>query len=237
MTCHQPKLGFTDGLAVPEGGSLNTPTLWGLGARARFGWFRPDVTSLEQMALLPLDDPAEMGPQRDVTLERLRADPALRAAYQAAFPDGEEPVTWEHTAQALAAAIRTLEPPVSAYDRAVAGDASALSPAARRGQALFAELGCQNCHQPPLFASDSYHAIGVADASRPNHGRARVPSLRGVRHTAPYFHNGSAATLEAVIRVYERGGQIPGARVSPAIQPLLLTDDDVWDLVAFLEAL
>jgi cytochrome c peroxidase len=230
-------LGFTDGVAVAEGGSLNTPTLWGLRERERFGWFRPEVTSLEQMALLPLADPAEMGPQQDTTLERLRADPALRAAYQAAFPDVSEAMTWEHTAQALAAAIRTLEPPVSAYDRALAGDASALSPSALRGQALFAELGCQSCHQPPLFASDSYHAIGVADTIQRNNGRARVPSLRGVRHTAPYFHNGSAASLEAVIRVYERGGQPPGASVSPAIQPLLLTEEDVWDLVAFLEAL
>jgi cytochrome c peroxidase len=230
-------LGFTDGLAVAEGGSLNTPTLWGLGERARFGWFRPEVTSLEQMTLLPLADPTEMGPQRNATLERLRADPALRAAYQAAFPDVGEAITWEHTAQALAAAIRTLDPPVSAYDLALAGDASALSPAARRGQALFAELGCQNCHQPPLFASDSYHAVGVTDTLHRNNGRARVPSLRGVRSTAPYFHNGSAATLADVIRAYERGGQTPGAPVSPAIQPLLLTEEEVWDLIAFLEAL
>jgi cytochrome c peroxidase len=189
------------------------------------------------MALLPLADPAEMGPQRDATLERLRADPALRAAYAAAFLELEGAITWAHTAQALAAAIRTLEPPVSAYDLALAGDVSALAPAALRGQALFAELGCQSCHQPPLFAGDSYHAVGVADASRSNNGRARVPSLRGVRHTAPYFHNGSAATLADVIRAYERGGQTPGAPVSTAIQPLLLTEEDVWDLVAFLEAL
>ncbi len=162
---------------------------WGLGARARFSWFRPDVTSLE------------------------------------------------HTAQALAAAIRTLEPAVSAYDLALAGDASALTPAALRGQSLFAELGCQQCHQQPRFTSDSYHAVGVADNLQRNNGRARVPSLRGVRHTAPYFHNGSAATLVDVIRAYERGGQMPGAPVSSAIQPLLLTEDDVWDLVAFLEAL
>jgi cytochrome c peroxidase len=230
-------LGFTDGLAVAEGGSLNTPTLWRLAEREHFGWFRPEVTRLEQMVLLPLTDPAEMGPQRDMTLERLRADPALRAAFQAAFPNVDETISWAHTAQALAAAIRTLEPPVSAYDRAVAGDGSALSPAALRGQALFAELGCQNCHQPPLFASDSYHAVGVTDTLQRNNGRARVPSLRGVRHTAPYFHNGSAATLTDVIRVYERGGQTPGALVSPAIQQLLLTEEDVWDLVAFLEAL
>jgi cytochrome c peroxidase len=237
FTCHQPALGFTDGLAVAEGGSLNTPPLWGLAERERFGWFRPDVTRLEQMALLPLADPAEMGPQQDITLDRLRADPALRVAYQAAFPDVSEVITWAHTAQALAAAIRTLEPPVSAYDRALAGDVSALTPAARRGQALFAELGCQNCHQPPRFASESYHAVGVADTLQRNNGRARVPSLRGVHYTAPYFHNGSAATLADVIRAYERGGQTPGAPISPAIQPLLLTEEDVWDLVAFLEAL
>lgn len=234
LDCHRPELGYTDGLPVARPGGLNTPTLWGLAGRGAFGWFTPQVRSLEAMALRPLADPAEMGPLAETTLARLRADGALAAAYRSAFPAARELVTWEQTAMALAAALRAIEPPPSAYGRSLAGDPAALSPAALRGRALFAELGCEACHRPPAFASDSYHRVGVpADPAR-NGGRARVPGLRGVGRTAPYFHDGSAATLAEVVRHYQRGGG-PGA--SPALTPLLLSDDDVRALVAFLEAL
>lgn len=234
LDCHRPERGYTDGKPTAVPGGLNTPTLWGLGGRAAYGWFTPAVTSLEAMALRPLADPREMGPLADGTLARLRADGATVAAYRAAFPDAPALVTWEQTALALAAAVRAIPPPPSPYDRHLAGDAAALGPAARRGAALFVELGCATCHRPPDFAADSYHSVGVPAAAERNGGRARVPGLRGVRLTAPYFHDGSAATLAEVVRRYGRGGG-PGA--SGALTPLLLTDQDVRDLVAFLEAL
>lgn len=185
----------------------------------------------------PLSDPAEMGPLRDTTLEGLRADPEIVAAYRAAFPGERHLVTWEQTAAALAAAIRAIPNPPGPYDQYLAGDALALSSEARRGAALFSELGCASCHRPPTFASDTYHNVGVsADVSR-NNGAARVPSLRGVRFTAPYFHDGSAASLEDVVRAYAQGGQVPGSAASPAITPLQLTEQDLLDLVAVLESL
>ncbi|HMQ32583.1 MAG TPA: cytochrome c peroxidase [Chloroflexaceae bacterium] len=232
LSCHRPELGYTDGLAVAAPGGLNTPTLWGLGGRGAFGWRSPEVRSLEAMALRPLADPAEMGPLAEATLERLRADGALVAAYRSAFPEARELVTWEQTALALAAAVRAIQAPASPYDRHLAGEAGALAPEALQGQALFAELGCAACHRPPAFATDSYHSVGVA--AGPDGGRVRVPGLRGVARTAPYFHDGSAATLEEVVRHYARGGG-PGA--SPALTPLLLTEGEVRDLVAFLEGL
>lgn len=234
LDCHQPARGYTDGRPTATPGGLNTPPLWGLGGRAAFGWLAPDVTSLEAMILRPLADPAEMGPPREGTLARLRADPALAAAYRAAFPAAHDLVTWEQTALALAAAVRSIPPPPSAYGRSLAGDAGALTPAARRGEALFAELGCAACHRPPSFATDSYHSVGAPVRPPRNGGRARVPTLRGARLTGPYLHDGSAATLEAVVRRYARGGG-PGA--SPALSPLRLTEQDVRDLVAFLESL
>lgn len=234
LDCHRPELGYSDGLPTARPGGLNTPTLWGLDERATFGWFTPEVTSLEAMALRPLADPLEMGPLADATLARLRADGSLAAAYRAAFPAAPELVTWEQTAQALAAAVRATPPPPSAYADDLAGNGAALGPPALRGRVLFAELGCTVCHRPPTFASASYHSVGVPVEPARNGGRARVPGLRGVARTAPYFHDGSAATLEQVVRHYARGGG-PGA--SPALSPLLLTDEDVRDLVAFLEAL
>lgn len=237
IDCHRPAAGYTDGLPTARPGGLNTPSLWGLDERHAFGWFLPDVTTLEAMVLRPLDDPAEMGPRLETTLARLRADPATLAAYAQAFPQARQLVTWEQTGAALAAAVRSIPEPESAYDRYLAGDTEALSVEARRGATLFAELGCTSCHRPPLFATDSYHNVGVAAGELPNNGRARVPTLRGIRYTAPFFHNGSAATLEAVVRAYEQGGQVRSEDVSPAITPLLLTDQDVLDLVAFLSSL
>lgn len=236
LSCHRPDRGYTDGRVTAVQSGLNTPPLWALRDRTAFGWFTPEINSLEVMVLRPLADPAEMGPLADATLERLRADPELVAAYRAAFPN-EQHITWDQTARALAAAIRAIPAPESAYDRFLAGDATALSTQAQRGAALFAELGCRACHRPPAFASDTYHNIGVSvDLSR-NNGEARVPSLRGLRLTAPYFHDGSAARLEDVLRAYAQGGQVPWAASSPAITPFHLTEQDVLDLVAFLESL
>jgi cytochrome c peroxidase len=234
LDCHRPALGYADGLPTARAGGLNTPTLWGLGERAAFGWFSPEVTTLEAMVLRPLADPAEMGPLSATTLARLRADGALVADYRSAFPTARQLVTWEQTALALAAAVRATAPPPSPYQRYLDGDAAALGAAALRGRALFAELGCAACHRGPSFATDSYHNVGLAADPARNGGRARVPSLRGAAHTAPYFHDGSAATLTEVVRHYERGGG-PGA--SPALTPLQLTDQEVRDLVVFLESL
>lgn len=225
LDCHVPARGYTDGKPAATADGLNTPTLYGLARRRTFGWFSPEYTSLAQFILAgPLANPRELGPRADATLGRLQSDPAIAAAFAAAFPTDPQ-ITWERTAQALAAAIRAIpDPPV--------GD---LSPAARRGQALFAEVGCAGCHQGGTLSSDAYLNTGVsADISR-NGGQARVPSLIGLALTAPYFHDGSAATLEDVVRFYAAGGRTPGAAgVSSGISPITLTDAEVADLVAFL---
>jgi cytochrome c peroxidase len=227
LDCHIPARGYTDGRVVATADRINTPTLYGLAERTTFGWFTPEVPTLEAFVLRPLNNPREMGPLAEPTLKRLRADQALRAAYAAAFPGAGELITWEQTAQALAVAIRTVSNPPT----------GALTSAAARGQALFAELGCAGCHQGATLSSESYLNTGVTvDLSR-NGGKARVPSLIGLTQTAPYFHDGSAATLEDVIRAYQRGGQMSGPGVNVAISPFVITDDELRDLVAFLSSL
>jgi len=226
LDCHIPALGYTDGKAVATADGLNTPTLYGLADRTTFGWFSPEVPTLEDFILRPLANPREMGPLTTATLDRLRADPALRAAYAAAFPGQAPAISWPTTAQALAAAIRAIAAPPR----------RPLSPAAARGQALFAELGCGGCHQGATRSSEAYLNTGVsADTSR-NGGKARVPSLIGMAQTAPYFHDGSAATLAAVVGVYARGGTAPAPGVSRGISPFLITAAELSDLVAFLES-
>ncbi|NTW02046.1 MAG: c-type cytochrome, partial [Oscillochloris sp.] len=226
-----PARGYSDGRTVATADGLNTPTLYGLTQRTTFGWFSPEIPSLEAFVLRPLANPREMGPLTAAPLERLRADPALRAAYAAAFPDIADPISWEQTAQALAAALRSIPNPVTDYPRGM------LTPAAQRGQALFAELGCGACHYGPTLSSERYINTGVSKDINRNEGKARVPSLIGLAQTAPYFHDGSAATLSDVVRAYQHGGRAPGPQVSRGISPFLLTDSELSDLVAFLLSL
>lgn len=223
LDCHRPDRGYADGRAVATADGLNTPTLYGLADRATFGWFTPEVPSLEAFALRPLNNPREMGPISDASLDRLRADPAMRVAYADAFPGAGERITWTQTAQALAAAIRTIPNP----------RVGELSPAAVRGVAIFAELGCGACHRGRTHSSEAYLNTGVSRDSR-NGGNARVPSLIGLAQTAPYFHDGSAATLADVVRAYQFGGQTPGPGVNVAISPFVITDGELQDVVAFL---
>ncbi|MEI8165359.1 MAG: cytochrome c peroxidase [Chloroflexales bacterium] len=223
LDCHRPERGYADGKPVATADGLNTPTLSGLAERTTFGWFTPEVRSLEAFVLRPLDNPREMGPRAETTLDRLRADPALRRAYAAAFP-GTQEITWAQTAQAMAAAIRTIPSP----------QRGPLAPAAQRGQALFAELGCGGCHQGATLSSEAYLNTGMGHDTSRNGGKARVPSLIGLAQTAPYFRDGSAATLTDVVTAYQRGGLSPGPGVSPAISPFVLTDAEQRDLVAFL---
>ena len=223
LDCHRPERGYADGKPVATADGINTPTLYGLVERTTFGWFTPEVRSLEAFVLLPLNNPREMGPRTEATLDRLRADPALRRAYAAAFP-GTQEITWTQTAQALAAAIRTIPSP----------ERGPSSPAAQRGQAIFAEVGCGGCHQGATLSSEAYLNTGMGHDTSRNGGKARVPSLIGLAQTAPYFRDGSAATLTNVVAAYQRGGLSPGPGVSPAISPFVLTDAEQRDLVAFL---
>ncbi|NTV62620.1 MAG: c-type cytochrome [Oscillochloris sp.] len=224
LDCHQPALGYSDGRAVATADGLNTPTFYGLASRTSFGWFSPEVPSLEAFILRPLANPREMGPLSESTLSQLRGDPALYAAYAAAFPHQPVLVTWEQTAQALALALRAMPTPPPAP----------LTPTVQRGQALFAELGCAACHRGPTLSSEAYFNTGVSADQPRNRGLARVPSLLGLAQTAPYFHDGSAATLADVVRAYERGGMAHGPALSPAISPFVISAAERADLVAFL---
>ena len=252
-SCHQPERLFTDGVAVPENGRWNTPSIVDLATRTRFGWASPAATTLLDAIRAPLANPVELASWgRADVIARIAADPELAAAYQAAFPGVAAPVQWETTAQALAAYVATLTAPTTPYDAWLAGDATALSAAAQRGERLFRELGCRMCHAGPKLRSDSYHTIGldapgtgdpgVAEATgrAEDWGKVRVPSLRGLRLTAPYFHDGRTATLEEVVRIYRDGGTETG-RTNPlrsgGVGAFPMTDQELHDLVAFLESL
>ena len=197
-------------------------------------------TSLEDQALKASDQSPEL------LVKNLGAIAQYQAAFQRVFGTALNP---DGVAKAIAAYERTILSGNSSYDRFRAGDAAALSPAAKRGLALFeGKARCVSCHAGFNFTDESYHNLGVGmDRPEPDLGRHTItgreehkgafktPTLRDVaRH--PYMHDGSVASLADVVALYDRGGT-PNAWLSGEIRPLSLTVEERADLVAFLEAL
>lgn len=247
-TCHLPEHAFSDGLAKSVGvegrvGLRNAPSLLNVAYRTSLFW-DGGALFLESQALVPLEDHREMDLPVEDALDRLRRHPEYPALFAEAF-DGEAPTVRTLT-YALAAYQRTLVSAPTAFDRYRAGDADALSPEARAGLALF-ETHCQSCHAGPLLTSEGFENNGAAVTdedpgreritfSAADRGTFRVPSLRAVARTAPYFHDGRFQTLEAVVAHYDRGGDAtPGQ--SPRVRPLRLAEADRDALVAFLKTL
>ena len=265
-SCHQAARAFTDGLSTAVGSTgeahtLNTPSVVNAGELAALGWARPDLTSLEAQITVPLfgTHPVELGAvgHEAEIMGRLKADASYPARFRAAFPGDAAPLRWERVIEALAAYVRSLRSS-GPYDRFLAGDVAALSDEAQRGAQLFGEVGCSACHSGPLLTNGSYHNLGLygfrgvrdvppgqeglyrVTGQARDLGRWRVPSLRNVALTAPYFHDGSAATLEAVLDVYAQGGRGDGQQSllkSEALVPITMSREDRAALIAFLLSL
>lgn len=252
-TCHHPDLGFGDGQPVASGPSgpltRNTPTLWNVDYVQKLFW-DGRMDSLESQVNFPLTHPNEMGVSDIAALEaELRANPEYVALFDAAFGGGEQAVTADNMARALAAFQRTLLSQNSQFDRYAAGNFDALTPQQRRGLALFRSgaTRCFECHSAPTFASDTFRVVGVPsdDPGRAGvtpdgqQGAFKVPTLRNIALTAPYMHNGSLATLEDVVNFYaDGGGHAFGVdNVDVFVNGFDLNDQERSDLVAFLYAL
>ncbi|MCC6605479.1 MAG: right-handed parallel beta-helix repeat-containing protein [Anaerolineae bacterium] len=250
-TCHQPDLGFSDGRihAVGPTGveqTRNTPGLWNVGYAQNLFW-DGRLDTLEAQSNVPLTHPDEMGVTDTAALvAEITAIGEYNTLFNAAFDDG---VTLENIERALAAFQRTLITNNSPFDQYAAGNVDALTPSQRRGLALFRSgaTRCFECHTAPTFATDTFRVVGVPsdDPGRAGvvddgvTGAFKVPTLRNIALTAPYMHNGSLETLEAVVDFYaDGGGRIHGQEnVDVFVQGFELTDQERLDLVAFLYAL
>jgi cytochrome c peroxidase len=252
-SCHQARLAYSDGRsravgATGESTSHSAMTLTNVAYNAAFTWDDRGVRTLEQQMLQPLfnEHPVEMGlrGRESQVLARLTADADYCARFIAAFPAESPAISIDHLVKAIAAFERTLISGRSAFDRYVFDDdQSALSLPAKRGMALFysARAGCSQCHSglnfdgPMRYQGRPHATASVADNG---FGRMRVPTLRNVALTAPYMHDGSVATLDAVIEHYAAGGQrLVAQRLDPRVQPLHLSAQEKRELVAFLESL
>jgi cytochrome c peroxidase len=248
--CHDPKRALTDGRVVAQGiggamGNRNTPIIVN---RAWGGGFFLDgrAATLEQLALQPVLNPAELGMSPEAVLSLIQAQygPQFRSVFDA------EP-SLDLAARALASYLRTIVDGDSPYDRYAAGNRSALSESAQRGLALFqGKAGCGQCHAGSNLTDEHFHNTGIAwrtgtptDEGRfavtqavADRGAFKTPTLREVSRTAPYMHDGSFSTLAEVIEYYDRGGQEnPG--LDAKLRPLHLTPAEKRDIMGFLGAL
>lgn len=182
-------------------------------------------------------------------MAKIKKVKAYQDMFKKAFPPNGE-ITHLNMALAIAAYERTIVSDDSAFDRYIKGNEAALSPPAKRGLELFkGKASCTVCHGGANFTDWNFHNVGLksndpgrggrvkTDAEKKKFHKAfRTPPLRNVALTAPYMHDGSMGSLEAVVEFYNRGGDDPNNR-SPLIRPLGLTNREKWDLVAFLYAL
>jgi cytochrome c peroxidase len=250
QSCHEPGLAFTDGRSRSRGAAgdelaLNAPTLLNVAYNPSHGWRDPEVRTLEQQMQGPLfnEHPRELGLRgRELVLEReLAADPVTARAFRAAFPGEDEPVSVRNVIRAIAAFERTLLSGNSAFDQYVFGGRhEALSGSQKRGMELFfsARTGCSSCHGGINFSGpwvDREHPRATPAFADTGAGPVRIPTLRNAGATAPYLHDGSLATLDAVLARYERLASDPAA--DPRLRRAALTTDETGALRDFLRAL
>ena len=247
-TCHNPDLGFADGLSKSRGvlGKVldrHTPHLINVAFASVLHW-GGEVESLEKQVLKPITAKTEMNLPISELITRLAGVPYYVEQFDELY--GKKGLNSTNLAKAIAAFERTIISNNSAFDRYIAGELSALSPAQIRGLGLFKnKAGCVACHDGANFTDDSFHNTGV---STDDPGRYLVfadetlkyafktPGLRNVAHTAPYMHDGSLASLEQVIEFYDRGGGKTKNK-DRLIKPLHLTALEKSDLLAFLGSL
>ncbi|MGR3761112.1 cytochrome-c peroxidase [Roseobacteraceae bacterium NS-SX3] len=265
-SCHQPGRGFGDGLARSAGAvsgnrrlelDRSAPSLWNAAFQVRFMWDGRAET-LEEQALLPLLSDAEMGNTKEGIEGALRENRTYAALFGQAFG---APPSLENTAIALAAFQSSLISFSSRYDRYAHGDEGALNAQEIRGLNAFRGFvgRCSQCHVPPLFTDSELSVVGAPADSRgfadPGAGALtddpallgafKVPTLRNITRTAPYFHSGQFAGLDEVLRFYNN----TRGHMAPAEQKLRihwhvhmtkgpqLSAADMADIAAFLGAL
>lgn len=217
-TCHPLDRGGMDGQARGAGADgtelRNTPTVFNVGFSFFFNW-DGSTTTLQAHAEKVLSNPRVMNSRWPELLPALQADADYVRGFTAAYPDG---VTPTNVLDALATFERSLVTPNSRFDRYLRGDDSALDRAEQRGYQLFKSLGCVACHQGLNIGGNLFQKFGIFETpmvtQRRTHPRRdastmndadrdiyRVPSLRNVAVTAPYFHDGRARTLEEAVDV------------------------------------
>ena len=220
-------------------GARNSPTVLNAGFHGIQFWDgrAPD---LKEQAKGPVLNPVEMAmPDEQTVVDRLSKDKNYPAEFKKAFPDDDEPLSFDNMAGAIAAFERTLVTK-DRFDDFLKGDDKALSAQELKGLETFLTVGCVTCHNGPVLGGKNFHKIGVYkpypnkddlgryDATKKNTDKLKfkTPSLRNIAITAPYFHDGGIPTLEEAV---ENMGFLQTKKG--------LTDQEKADITAFLKTL
>jgi cytochrome c peroxidase len=250
-SCHNPALGWSDGLPTATGFDMQTlaratPTILNTAFNPIQMWDGRKGT-LEEQALGPIEAGGEMNMPLPEMVTRLKTIHGYAAKFEQAYPGmGISEVT---VARAIASYERTVLSTESPFDRWRKGDAKAMSDSARRGFDLFTgKANCAICHMGYNFTDNGFHNIGVKDVGAEDVGRFahkplksmrgafKTPTLRDIALTAPYMRNGTYTTLMEVVEHYDRGGD-DKSNLDINMTPLNLTAAEKADLCAFMESL
>jgi cytochrome c peroxidase len=242
-SCHDLKTFGVDNKRTSSGlngqlGVRNSPTVYNAALHVAQFW-DGRARDVEEQALGPVMNPVEMAMPAEVeVMKRLAADPDYAKLFASAFPGEGEPLTFKNMGSAIGAFERTLITP-SRVDEYLGGNNDALSAGELKGFVTFRDLGCAACHSGATFGGQMFQKIGVVKPyMTKDEGRFaitkqetekyvfKVPSLRNVEKTAPYFHDGSVQTLPEAVNLmaeYQLGKT--------------LTEEQTNDLVTFLNSL
>jgi cytochrome c peroxidase len=211
------------GSSLTEGSIFDTLTVFNAALNYRLNW-EGKFRNLEAQAVASIESPQVMAGSLPQIVQRLRGDPDIVALFARAY--GRAPES-DNIIDALTSYERSLTTPESRFDRWLAGEQSALTAIEQRGYNTFKTLGCISCHQGMNIGGNLMQRQGIfRPLASPEPQILRVPSLRNVAVTAPYFHDGSAPTLGDAIR------KMAGSQLNAD-----LSDGEVEALVAFLGSL
>jgi cytochrome c peroxidase len=242
-SCHALENYGVDGKPTSPGhkgqlGSRNSPTVYNSAHHFQQFW-DGRASTVEAQATGPIVNPVEMASSEAVVLKTLNSIPEYVALFDKAFPEDEPAVTFANVGKALGAFERQLDTS-SRWDKFIAGEKAALTDAEKQGLQVFLNSGCMVCHTGPQVGAAMFQKVGAVEPwpNQKDQGRFevtqlaadrmmfKVPSLRNIVKTAPYFHDGSAATLDQAIRMMGRH-QLG----------LELSDSDVAAIITWMDSL
>lgn len=254
-TCHSPMFGWSDGLPTAKGAKSQvlgraTPTVINTAYNSLQMW-DGRKKSLEDQAMGPMEANVEMNADMNKLFAFLNGNAGYKALFEKAYPG--EGISADTVSKAIASFERTLVSRYSPFDQWVAGQKGAMTAEQVEGFALFIDPkkgNCAACHNGPNFTDNGFHNLGLASWGQKNpdvgryairpvaamKGAFKTPTVREAANTGPYFHDGSAATLEQVVLHYRKGGDVKES-LSPDMRPLDLSEAEVKKIVAFMEAL
>jgi|WetSurMetagenome_2_1015567.scaffolds.fasta_scaffold144033_1 cytochrome c peroxidase len=249
-SCHDPKFGWAEKEATSTGikkqkGARNSPSVLNSAYYHAMFWDGRAKT-LEEQALGPIQNPIEMGNDLKNMVVTLDSLAGYKPLFKAAF--GDDNITAERVAMAIASFERTVVTGPSPFDEFLSGNTAALSPQQLKGLNLFLTKGnCVSCHRGAFLTSQDYMPSDFKDdpgraqvtKSESDKGLFRVPSLRNVGLTGPYFHNGAVTGLDEAVFMRANGisqKEFLGKK-APDASGLTLNQSEVKDVAAFLKAL